>query len=216
MAKKKEWTEAELMDKFGLERYDSEYPLLVDWLRVETPVFPEYESRFFEHLLMLIKQKGDFWNEETLKMQFISPLLAIFVQFYDKQKRYEGFFDETLSATVEGIYLQTETDFMLAKGIGDIAKTPYFHFQEYKRSRKSPPEPMAQLIEAFLIAQEKNKNGKPLYGLTIVGSNWRFVLMEGRKYAISRTFDATQKDDLMRIIAVLRHFKVILETTLLD
>jgi len=61
-----------------------------------------------------------------------------------------------------------------------------------------------------------NKNGKPIYGLTIVGSVWRFVVMEGKKYAISRAFDATQKTDLLLIIAVLRKFKVILETTLLD
>jgi hypothetical protein len=130
--------------------------------------------------------------------------------------RYESFYDETISATVENIYLQTECDFMLAKGVGDIVKTPYFHFQEYKRSKKSPPEPMAQLLLAFLIAQEKNKNGKPLYGLTIVGRDWHFVVMEGKKYAVSRTFDATQKEDLLKIIAVLRKFKVILETTLLD
>jgi hypothetical protein len=30
------------------------------------------------------------------------------------------------------------------------------------------------------------------------------------------TFDATKKEDLLKIIAVLRKFKVILETTLLD
>jgi hypothetical protein len=75
---------------------------------------------------------------------------------------------------------------------------------------------MAQLIEAFLIAQENNKNGKPLYGLTIVGSIWRFAVMEGKKYAVSTYYDATNREDLLRIIAILRKFKVILETTLLD
>jgi hypothetical protein len=196
MAKKKQWTEAELIDTFQLNRDDRNMPLLRAWLDTPPPQLSATENASFEELLDLIGKKGDFWNEENLKMQFIAPLFYTFIKFNDPQSRYEGFYDYTLSATVEGIYLQTETDFMLAKGVGDIAKTPYFHFQEYKRSRKSPPEPMAQL--------------------TIVGSNWRFVLMEGRKYAISRTFDATQKEDLMRIIAVLRHFKVILETTLLD
>ncbi len=105
---------------------------------------------------------------------------------------------------------------MLAKGIGDIAQIPYFHFQEYKISRKSPPEPMAQLIETFLIAQEKNKNGKPLYGVIIVGRSWQFVVMEAKKYAISTFYDATLKEELLQIVAILRHFKVILETTLLD
>ncbi len=217
MAKKKAriWSEAELIKTFHLERYH-EYPLLTEWLRIQNPIFNEFENLFFNQLLELVRLKADFWNEESLKMNFIAPLLQFFIKFNDEKLRYESFFDETISATVEGIYLQTECDFMLAKGIGDIVQTPYFHFQEYKRSRKSPPEPTAQLIEAFLIAQEQNKNGKPLYGLTITRRNWQFVVMEKKKYGLSCTFDATQKEDLLKIIAVLRKFKVILETTLLD
>jgi hypothetical protein len=213
MAKKKEWSEDELIKVFGLIRIGENFPLLDQWLDAHT-VLDSLEQQELERLRQLAVQKADFWNEETLKMRFISPLLHIFIRFDDS--RYDEFFDKEISATVEGIYLQTETDFMLAKGIGDIAETPYFHFQEYKRSRKNPPEPMAQLLVAFLIAQEKNKNGKPLYGLTIVGRNWQFVVMEGKKYGVSRTFDATQKEDLLKIIAILRKFKIILETTLLD
>jgi hypothetical protein len=150
-------------------------------------------------------------------MRFVAPLISFLAQLdSNDSKHYESFYDTTISANVEGTFLQTETDFMLASGMGDMPETPYFHFQEYKRSKKSPPEPMAQLLVAFLIAQEKNKNGKPIYGLTIVGRDWHFVVMEGKKYAVSRTFDATQKEDLLKIIAVLRKFKVILETTLLD
>jgi len=188
---------------------------LDSWLLADTQLL-ENEQLVLERLRKLAIKKADFWNEESLKMNFIAPLFENFIQFNDEQNRYESFFDETISATVEGIYLQTETDFMLAKGIGDIAQIPYFHFQEYKRSKKSPPEPMAQLIEAFLIAQEKNKNGKPLYGLVIVGRSWQFVVMEGKKYGISTLYDATVREDLLQIIAVLRKFKVILETTLLD
>jgi hypothetical protein len=217
MARKKVkiWAEDELIDIFGLRRERNNL-LLKQWLDVEPPALTEQQRVNFEDLLQTVFDKADFWNEETLKMRFIAPLLYDFVQFYDSQNRYDGFFNKEISATVEGIYLQTETDFMLAKGVADIAKTPYFHFQEYKRSKKSPPEPMAQLLEAFLIAQEKNKNGKPIYGLTIVGRNWQFVVMEGKKYAVSKTYDATEREDLLKIIAVLRKFKVILETKLLD
>jgi hypothetical protein len=214
--KKKEWSEDELILTFGLIRIPHNHLLLDTWLDVEMPkLFPQ-EEKDFEELLDLANEGADFWNEETLKMRFISPLLHNFIKLYNKEKGYSAFFDKEISATVEGIYLQIETDFMLAKGFGDIAQTPYFHFQEYKRSKKSPPEPMAQLIEAFLIAQEKNKNGKPLYGLTIVGRSWQFVVMEGKKYSISSLYDSTVKEDLLQIIAVLRKFKVILETTLLD
>ena len=213
--KKKEWSEAELIQSFNLQRIGENFQLLDSWLLADTQLL-ENEQLVLERLRKLAIKKADFWNEESLKMNFIAPLFENFIQFNDEQNRYESFFDETISATVEGIYLQTETDFMLAKGIGDIAQIPYFHFQEYKRSKKSPPEPMAQLIEAFLIAQEKNKNGKPLYGLVIVGRSWQFVVMEGKKYGISTLYDATVREDLLQIIAVLRKFKVILETTLLD
>ncbi len=217
MGKKKAkiWNEDELIDTFSLQR-EGRMLLLDNWLKTTPTQLNELEEAFLEELLTLAVRKIDFWNEESLKMNFVAPLLQLFVKFNDTQFRYESFFDKEISATVENIYLQTEVDFMLAKGVGDIVKTPYFHFQEYKRSKKSPPEPMAQLIEAFLIAQEKNKNGKPLYGLTITGRNWQFVVMEGKKYAVSFTYDATNKEDLMKIIAVLRKFKVILETTLLD
>ncbi len=218
MAKKKVrvWSEDELILTFGLTRKDSTYPLLAAWLSVEQPQLVEYEQSFFEQMLYLAKKGADFWNEETLKMRFISPLLSVLVRLEDTQNRYESFYDKEIAATVQDIYLQTETDFMLAKGIGDIAQTPYFHFQEYKRSKKSPPEPMAQLIEAFLIAQETNKNNKPLYGAVITGRSWQFVVMRNKEYAISSLYDATNKEDLLQIIAVLRKFKVILETSLLD
>lgn len=213
--KAKVWTEDELMKTFKLRREDAQNQLLREWLNIETPVLSTYEETEFQEFLRLAKTGADFWNEETLKMQFISPLFHTFVKLYSQEKGYFGYYDKEISATVEGIYLQTEVDFMLAKGLGDIVETPYFHFQEYKRSRKSPPEPMAQLLEAFLIAQEKNSNGKPIYGLTITGRAWQFVVMEGKEYGVSYLLDATRQEDLLTIIAVLRKFKVILETDLL-
>ncbi|MDZ7876574.1 MAG: hypothetical protein U5L45_02840 [Saprospiraceae bacterium] len=75
---------------------------------------------------------------------------------------------------------------------------------------------MAQLLQAFLIAQEKNKNNKPMYGVDIIGANWRFITMEGKDYCISKSFDAIDKTDLLIILAVLRKFRFILQTRLLD
>ena len=75
---------------------------------------------------------------------------------------------------------------------------------------------MAQLLEAFLIAQEKNKNNKPMYGVDIMAENWRFVTMESRTYCIAKPLSAIDKDDLLKIIAILRKFRHILETQLMD
>jgi hypothetical protein len=155
----------------------------------------------------------DGWNEEDLKMQFISQILPLGQM--NSNGRYKAFYEKTISGIVEGTPLTTKTDFMMATGILNKPENPYFHFQEYKPS-KPTGDSMAQLLEAFLIAQEINKNGKPLYGIEIVGKNWSFVTFKDRTYCISKQFDSTDHDDLLSIIAILRHFVHILETELLD
>jgi len=126
------------------------------------------------------------------------------------------FYDKTIFATVEGIFLKTTTDFMIAKGILDLAKNPYFHFQEYKREKDPHGDPMAQLVEAFLIAQEINKNGKPLYGCCVVGRFWYFVVMQEKNYCVSMVYDCTDEKSLQQIIAILRKFEEVLLTRLID
>jgi hypothetical protein len=49
----------------------------------------------------------------------------------------------------------------------------------------------------------------------IVGASWRFVILEGKNYVVSKTFDSIDKGDLLKIIAILRKFRWILETRLL-
>ena len=105
---------------------------------------------------------------------------------------------------------------MVATGILDKPEKPYFHFQEYKPHKKPTGDSMAQLLEAMLIAQKENSNEKPIYGCEIMGAMWRFVILEGKTYCISKAYDCTEKDELLQIIAILRKFRHILETELLD
>ena len=74
---------------------------------------------------------------------------------------------------------------------------------------------MAQLLEAFLIAQVKNDNQRPLYGVDIMGANWRFVTMEGKEYCVSDIYSSTNREQLLLIIAILRNFHRILDERLL-
>jgi hypothetical protein len=108
---------------------------------------------------------------------------------------------------------------VIAKGVLDYMQRPYFHFQEYKPKKNPTGDSMAQLLEAFLIAQTKNKKDGieiPLYGCEIVGKLWTFVTMESKEYCVSKSYDCTEREELLQIIAILRKFKEILETTLLD
>jgi hypothetical protein len=210
----KTWREAELVQQFQLHLIIGQStPLLDEWLQVQIPVLTAGEQYIFDTNLLKAQKSLRSWSEEDLKIKFIGNILELGHLTDDDQ--VVGYFDKIISATVEGTYLTVKSDFMLAKGFLNVFGTPYFHFQEYKPQLNPSGEPMAQLLEAFLIAQVKNNNQKPMYGVEIVGASWRFVILEGKNYVVSKTFDSIDKGDLLKIIAVLRKFRWILETRLL-
>ena len=212
--KKVNYSEAELAYQFNLERIITyQTPEMQRWLAVQPPVLDVVEQGIFDRILPLAIREIDGWGEEDLKMLYISQILPL-GHIYSNG-RYKLFHEKTISGIVDNIPLSTKTDFMLATGALDLHQQPYFHFQEYKSSKPSG-DSMAQLLEAMLIAQEKNKNGKPIYGVEIIGADWRFVVLKDKTYCISEPFISIKKDGLLAIIAILRHFKHILETELLD
>jgi hypothetical protein len=212
--KGKQYKEANLVLLFKLNRITTYYtPLLQEWLKVENPPLDVVEQGLFDRKLLEAQKHLAGWGEEDLKMKFIAPII-------DLGHLIDGdgivaLFDKMISATVEGTKLAVKSDFMIAKGYLDVFSTPYFHFQEYKPNKNPSGDSMAQLLEAFLIAQQKNKNNKPLYGIEVVGKQWNFVVMEGKEYCISKSYDSLDKEDLLKIIAILRKFKHILFTRLM-
>jgi hypothetical protein len=48
-----------------------------------------------------------------------------------------------------------------------------------------------------------------------MGRQWTFVVMEGKEYCVPNVFDCTDREDLLKIIAMLRKFRTILETRLI-
>jgi hypothetical protein len=213
--KVKIYDEAQLIDMFGLTRLKKPnfFPLMQEWLDTSCEL-NEAEKYFYQLITHNLSSKIDGWNEEMLKMNFISPILIL--GHIQETDRYKTYYENTIEATVDGYFLKTKADMMIAKGILERPKTPYFYFQEYKKVKEPKRDVIAQILEAFLISQENNKNGKPLYGCTVSGKFWEFMIMEHKTYCISESYDCTKDDQLMQIIAVLRKFKVILETTLLD
>jgi hypothetical protein len=205
----KAWREGELIPTFHLKRVTThQIPLMKEWLNVQIPNLDVVEQAIFDKILWRALSHIEGWNEEELKMKFISPVLDLGQMIDDPQ--VIGYFDKTISTIVENIKLTVKSDFMLAKGVLDIFDTPYFHFQEYKPNKNPTGDSMGQLIEAFLIAQVKNNNGKPLYGVEVVGKQWVFVVMEAKTYCLSKPYICTDKNDLLHIIAILRKFKEIL------
>ena len=217
MAKKKEWQEGEMIATFNLTKIDTSVtPLMEEWLDVENPVFDVVDERIFQKLLSKTN-KITTWKEEDYKMKFISQVLEL-GQVMEGEK-FVSFFDKSFSAEVEGYKLSVKADFVIAKGVLDYLQKPYFHFQEYKPQKNPTGDPMAQILEAFLIAQVENKkedSDNPLYGCEIVGVNWRFITMEEKTYCVSKFYDCSDDENLLKIIAILRKFKMILETRLLN
>ena len=207
--------EADLILLFNLKRIvEYQTPLMKEWLAVENPTFNVGEQYNFDKKYKEAVNNISAWSEEDLKVKFISAIVEL--GHLEGGNGIVTFFDKQISATVEGIPLTVKADFMMAKGLLNVMQNPYFHFQEYKPQINPKGEPMAQLLEAFLIAQVKNKDTEmPLYGVEIIGDSWRFVIMEGKEYCISDTFSSTNKDDLLQIIAILRKFRWILETRLM-
>ncbi len=210
----KNWREGDLINTFHLNRIKTyQTPAMQEWLTVGTPKLNVGEQYLFDISYQNALRSIEGWSEEDLKMKFISPILLL-GHIIDDDKVI-GYYDKIISATIENVKLIVKSDFMFARGVLDVFSTPYFHFQEYKPYKNPSGDSMAQLLQAFLIAQEKNKNGQPLYGVDIVGKQWSFVIMEGKDYCTSEVFNSVNKTDLLTIIAVLRKFKNILETRLL-
>ncbi len=218
MARKKTWREGEMILTFHLTKIvQGQTPLMQEWLNVSPPIFTNTEQEIFDKSLQKAIGNYDVWSEEDLKMKFISPVLELgcvldgntFVSFFEKALEEEE---------VEGYKLSVKADFVIASGMLDFMQRPYFHFQEYKPQKNPTGDPMAQLLEAFLIGQTKNKRDGieiPMYGCEITGRQWVFVTMEGKEYCLSNGYDCTKKEDLLQIIAILRKFREIMETRLM-
>ena len=214
MAAKKNYTEAEMIDTFGLTRLVSTTtPRMEDWLEVTTPELTPFESYLFEMKYTEIKENIISWNEKELKMEFISPLMLI-VNLKSTDK-YRVFYKRSLAHTIENNPLSVKVDYMIATGILNLYKKPYFYFQEYKPDANPTGDPIGQLLQAMMIAQAKNTDGKPIYGAKVNGRFWSFLILEQKTYCISKNYDATEREELLQIIAILRKFKHILETELI-
>ena len=215
MAKKKQYTEAELIKLFSLIRItEFQTTKMKEWLATELLVLDAGEEYVLERAYKRALKSIGGWSEEDLKMKFISDIIPL--GHLEDNSNFLTFYEKKLIGKVDGTSLSVKSDFMVAKGILNLHQNPYFHFHEYKPQVNPTGEPMAQLLEAMLLAQEKNQNGKAIYGAEIIGQYWKFVIMQGREYCISPAFDSIKKDDLLDIIAILRKFRHILETELLD
>jgi hypothetical protein len=167
----------------------------------------DFENQLLDFALQKYATLGDGWNEEELKMHFISFVLA--TADINIPKICKTFFERPLSGIIDDYELNIVCDCMVASPrlAGDPDK-PYFFLQEFKQAQRfGRTDPQGQVLVAMLLAQAMNDNKKPLYGCYVIERQWFFTTLVGRSYCVSKAFDATEKDDLVEVVAILRNLK---------
>ena len=180
--------------------------VLNDWIS-DKVLLSDYENMTLDIALQRYREIGRGWNEEELKMHFISPILG--VANPNIPKICKTFFERPLYGVVNNYEMNIVTDCMVAspKLAGDPDK-PYFFLQEFKQAQRfGRTDPEGQMLAAMLLAQQINADDKYLYGCYVIENNWFFSTIKGLDYCRSYQFDATKKEDLLQIVYTLRKLK---------
>jgi hypothetical protein len=194
----------EVIDGFGIKK-NRNCDILKDWMNA-TGRLSNIENSILEQARQRLEIKWDEWNEEELKMLFIS--IVFFVAQVEEPEKISTFFERKLNGEVKGIVISLIVDCMLASTTNSgLPKAPYFFMQEFKRSLGDNHDPEGQMLAAMILAQEDNKDDKPLFGCWIQGRIWQFTVLNGIEYCVSRSYDATDPNALLQIVYIMRKLK---------
>ncbi len=191
-------TEDELNIIVNIKQQFNDYKFDI-WFNNKIALSDEVEL-FLENLLLKYKNLISSFNEEDLKLYFLSPLFFK-IDFLSFKNDCRAFYNEKLTYKTDKFILNGEVDFVFAKGL-KRSKTPYFFIQEFKRGKKnSDPEP--QLLAELIAGLELNLWNE-IRGAYIVGAIWNFVILEKINqnsyiYYVSQNFDSTKLEDLQNI-----------------
>jgi hypothetical protein len=182
---------------------------LIDKWTTATGSLNEYELIRVEKLYQKALKSGDGWNEEELKMKFVSLIFDI--ADIEVEDKIASFYERPMTAVLQDAKIAVICDCLLATPQGIATpRMPYFFLQEFKKQKGDSNDPEAQMLAAMLVAQHRNEDENPIYGAWLVGSNWNFTLLLGTDYFVSRKFDASDRADLMQIIHVLRELQTLI------
>ncbi len=204
MATFKEWKLGALETRFGLKQ-TKKHLALSEWLEGEVTL-NDFEIQVVAELQNQLQTNLFHWNEIELSMYFIGPLFA-FVSLTGEN--YNLFDERELKGVVEGETMVGFPDGMVASGFREPVK-PFFCLQEYKKETDPSGDPVAQCLAAMITAQAINDDGLPIYGIYINGQNWSFMVLEGKKYAVSNAFSAISPK-VTDIFSRLKYLKQIVE-----
>ena len=197
-----QWLSEDVEIAFNLERVNN-FPILMEWLDVPKNGIL---SAPIEKLRLSLSKNVEYWNEDELKMLFIAPMLISFD--FNNPPLYRVFTQRQFSLTTDEVEANGRIEWLIATG-KQTPKKPFFFLQEYKPEKNSGNDPLGQLLIAMVDAQILNQTPeKPLFGCYMIGRFWFFIILENKKYSLSKAYDATQTDDLSEIIEILEKVKI--------
>ena len=166
---------ANILETFGLDTVRN-CARLRRWQTVSGEIAP-YQQQWLEEVRRDLEQWWDLWNEEELKMHFISSVFR--AAQIDVPKKIATFYERPLRGTLLNQEFVVVCDCMVATPTkGNRPDKPYFFFQEFKRSKGDKLDPEAQMLLAMLLAQAKNNEARPLYGAWVQGKFWHFAVLD--------------------------------------
>ncbi len=180
---------------------------LTEW--AETAIeLTDFDRENVRRLCELLQDNVEHWNEFDLSLHFVGPMFSA-VNF-TKPMRFNLFAQRNLEAEIQQIKLMGRVDEVIASGYR-VPKIPFFAFNQYKKETDPDGDPAGQALAAMLVGQHQNQaqgNDFPVYGCYIIGRNWFFIVLEGRKYAITNAYNSTKYEDALQILRILLQLKV--------
>ena len=197
----REWTLDKIDEAFGTKQVRS--LAVLDQLVAHQYEIKEFEKRFLTRISSTYKYLGgESWNETELENKIISPLI-VFAEIDNEHFTY--FLERDLAVTIGEYELSGRVDGMIATGYRN-PKKPYFCLSEYKKAKDPDGDPQGQALIAMLSAQHLNEDSQPIFGSYIVGRQWVFMLLIGKQYTFSKSYNVDDEDiiDIFKILKGLR------------
>lgn len=198
-----------IIDAYGLKKILNG-TIIDNWLSA-TGTLNAFENQLLELIYKKSFDRMGGWNEEELKMKLISHIFLI--ADFEVENEISTFYERILAQDVGAYHIHVKCDCLLAKPLGlTTPQSPYFFLQEFKKGKGDSYDPEGQMLAAMLVAQKLNQGheqtaARPIYGAWLTGSIWYFTVLENQNYYFSQALDATQKDQLLQIIFILRKLK---------
>ena len=133
MEKINHYSVSEVIDRFEINKiFDCE--ILKNWVNTPIGTLKPAYSEILEEARQKLEYKWDEWNEEELKMNFVS--LVIFSAQIEVPKLINTYYERKFSGKVRDIPISVIVDCMIASPtFSGRPKSPYFFMQERNAAR---------------------------------------------------------------------------------